>query len=140
MISVVIAVVVILFLYQPVKVEGTSMMPSLEDQERIFINTYIYRFGMGSVARGDMVAQAAHIPVHLGAMPEAVRAVRGLEPWAPGDVAIVNDPYLGGTHLPDIALVVPVFWDGAVVAFVSNRAHHADVGGMAAKAGGLVRP
>jgi signal peptidase I len=53
--SVVIAILVILFLYQPVKVEGTSMMPSLEDQERIFINKFVYRFGMGSVERGDMV-------------------------------------------------------------------------------------
>ncbi|MCC7237433.1 MAG: signal peptidase I [Bryobacterales bacterium] len=55
MLSVVIAILVILFLYQPVKVEGTSMMPSLEDQERIFINKFVYRFGMGSVERGDMV-------------------------------------------------------------------------------------
>lgn len=55
MLSVVIAILVILFLYQPVKVEGTSMMPSLEDQERIFINKFIYRFGMGAVERGDMV-------------------------------------------------------------------------------------
>ena len=83
-------------------------------------------------ATGDMVAQAAHIPVHLGAMPEAVRAVRHLEPWSPGDIAIVNDPYLGGTHLPDISLILPVFWRGDVVAFVSNRAHHSDVGGMSA--------
>ena len=55
MLSVVIAVLVILFVYQPVKVEGTSMMPSLEDQERIFINKFLYRFGMGQVERGDMV-------------------------------------------------------------------------------------
>ncbi len=80
---------------------------------------------------GNMVAQAAHIPVHLGAMPEAVRAVSSLAPWAPGDIAIVNDPYLGGTHLPDISLVAPVFWEGTLVAFLSNRAHHADIGGMA---------
>ncbi len=83
-------------------------------------------------AGGEMVAQAAHIPVHLGAMPEAVRAVGVLAPWAPGDIAIVNDPYLGGTHLPDISLVAPVFWNGEVVAFASDRAHHADVGGMSA--------
>lgn len=83
-------------------------------------------------ASGEMVAQAAHIPVHLGAMPEAIRSVQGLAPWQPGDIAIVNDPYLGGTHLPDISLVAPVFWEGEVVAFVSNRAHHADIGGMTA--------
>lgn len=83
-------------------------------------------------ASGEMVAQAAHIPVHLGAMPEAIRAVRSLEPWRPGDIAIVNDPYLGGTHLPDVSLVAPVFWEGDVAAFVSNRAHHADIGGSSA--------
>jgi signal peptidase I len=55
LLSVVIAILVILFVYQPVKVEGTSMMPSLEDQERIFINKFIYRFGMGDIQRGDMV-------------------------------------------------------------------------------------
>jgi signal peptidase I len=55
MLSVVIAIVVILFLYQPVKVEGTSMMPALQDQERIFINKFIYRFGMGDISRGDTV-------------------------------------------------------------------------------------
>src|SRR5690606_21422686 len=73
-----------------------------------------------------------HIPVHLGAMPEAVRAVSHLAPWSPGDIAIVNDPYLGGTHLPDVSLIAPVFHEGELIAFVSNRAHHADIGGMAA--------
>ncbi|MGK2966873.1 MAG: hydantoinase B/oxoprolinase family protein [Tepidiformaceae bacterium] len=80
---------------------------------------------------GATVAQAAHIPVHLGAMPEAVRAVAALAPWHPGDIAIVNDPYIGGTHLPDVSLVAPVFFGGELVAFLSNRAHHADIGGMA---------
>ncbi len=83
-------------------------------------------------AGGEMVAQAAHIPVHLGAMPEAVAAVQRLAPWKPGDVAIVNDPFLGGTHLPDVSLVAPVFHGGALAGFVSNRAHHADIGGMSA--------
>jgi N-methylhydantoinase B len=83
-------------------------------------------------AAGAMAAQAAHIPVHLGAMPEAIRAVQALAPWQDGDVAIVNDPYLGGTHLPDVSLVAPVFWEGRLVAFLSNRAHHADIGGMSA--------
>jgi N-methylhydantoinase B len=83
-------------------------------------------------AAGEMVAQAAHIPVHLGAMPEAIRAVGVLAPWKPGDIAIVNDPYLGGTHLPDVSLVAPVFCGGELAGFVSNRAHHADIGGMAA--------
>jgi N-methylhydantoinase B len=81
-------------------------------------------------ADGRMAAQAAHIPVHLGAMPVAIDAVRHLAPFRPGDMFILNDPYLGGTHLPDISLVSPVFAGGTHVGFVTNRAHHADVGGM----------
>lgn len=84
---------------------------------------------------GRMVAQAAHIPVHLGAMPFAVQAAMPLAPFAPGDIVILNDPYLGGTHLPDITMVSPVFApiDGRrrLAGFVASRAHHADVGGMA---------
>ncbi len=83
-------------------------------------------------AGGQMVAQAAHIPVHLGAMPESVAAVAALAPWREGDVAIVNDPYLGGTHLPDVTLVAPVFGSSELIGFVANRAHHADIGGMSA--------
>jgi len=82
-------------------------------------------------ARGDLVAQAAHIPVHLGSMPLSVRAALGLGPLAPGDVVMVNDPYAGGTHLPDITLVQPVFLgrEREPSFFVANRAHHSDVGG-----------
>jgi N-methylhydantoinase B len=79
-------------------------------------------------AAGEMVMQAEHIPVHLGAMPDAVAAVRGHE-QRPGDAWILNDPYRGGTHLPDITLVSPLFDGGALLAFAANRAHHADVGG-----------
>lgn len=82
-------------------------------------------------AAGVMVAQAAHIPVHLGAMPESVRAVQTLAPFAPGDVYVLNDPFLGGTHLPDITTVAPVFAVGTLIGFVATRAHHADVGGIA---------
>ena len=86
-------------------------------------------------AQGLLVAQAAHIPVHLGAMPVSVEAALPLAPFAPGDVVILNDPYLGGTHLPDITLVSPVFHrqrrHDELVGFVVSRAHHADVGGMA---------
>jgi N-methylhydantoinase B len=80
-------------------------------------------------AQGRMVAQAEHIPVHLGAMPESVAAVmaRGARP---GDVFVLNDPYTGGTHLPDITLVSPVGIDGRTVAYGVTRAHHSDVGGM----------
>jgi N-methylhydantoinase B len=80
-------------------------------------------------ADGTMVAQAEHIPVHLGAMPEAVAAVMAREP-APGDVFCINDPYSGGTHLPDITLVSPMTHDEEIVGYAVTRAHHSDVGGM----------
>ena len=94
---------------------------------------------------GRLLAQAAHIPVHLGAMPASVRAaIETAGPYVPGDVVVLNDPYLGGTHLPDITLVSPVFVSeksqGATLRltaaetpdfFVASRAHHADVGGSA---------
>ena len=80
-------------------------------------------------AAGGMVAQAAHIPVHLGAMPDAVRAVLDRAP-APGDVFILNDPFNGGSHLPDLTLVEAVELDGRITGYVAVRAHHADVGGM----------
>jgi N-methylhydantoinase B len=80
---------------------------------------------------GELLAQAAHIPVHLGSMPACVRAVRErLGELAEGDVAIVNDPFAGGTHLPDITIVSPVIHGGSVVGYAANRAHHADVGGV----------
>jgi N-methylhydantoinase B len=80
-------------------------------------------------ATGRMVAQAEHIPVHLGAMPESVVAVIDLNP-APGDVFVLNDPFAGGSHLPDITLVLPLDLDGEIVAYACTRAHHSDVGGM----------
>ena len=110
--------------------------------------------------QGQMVAQAAHVPVHLGAMPASVKAAmdtfsypenrtrnpgrtgspeghsaaRGQSTLRPGDVVILNDPYMGGTHLPDITLVAPVFvgenGQRLLAGFVSNRGHHSDVGGM----------
>ncbi len=78
--------------------------------------------------RGEMVMQAEHIPVHLGAMPAAVAAVVD-EDHAPGRSWILNDPYRGGTHLPDITVITPVFSGDELIAFAANRAHHADVGG-----------
>ena len=80
-------------------------------------------------ARGRLVAQAEHIPVHLGAMPEAVAEVMERDP-RPGDVFLLNDPFTGGTHLPDLTLVSPVALDDDVLAFAVTRAHHSDVGGM----------
>ncbi len=80
-------------------------------------------------AEGRMVAQAEHIPVHLGAMPEAVAAVMRRNP-RPGDVFALNDPYSGGTHLPDITLVSTVAPEGEILGYAVTRAHHSDVGGM----------
>jgi N-methylhydantoinase B len=79
-------------------------------------------------AEGQMVMQAEHIPVHLGAMPSAVAAVLG-EDHEDGDAWILNDPYKGGTHLPDITVISPIFSGGALIGFAASRAHHADVGG-----------
>jgi N-methylhydantoinase B len=79
-------------------------------------------------AAGELVMQAEHIPVHLGSMPDAVAAVLG-EEQRPGLGWILNDPYRGGTHLPDITLISPVFADGELLGFAASRAHHADVGG-----------
>jgi N-methylhydantoinase B len=79
-------------------------------------------------AHGEMVMQAEHIPVHLGAMPAAVAAVLG-EDHAEGRPWVLNDPFRGGTHLPDITVVTPIVHDGEVLGFAASRAHHADVGG-----------
>jgi N-methylhydantoinase B len=80
-------------------------------------------------ARGEMVMQAEHIPVHLGAMPAAVEAILHAD-HADGVPWILNDPYAGGTHLPDITVITPVLTgDGALLGYAASRAHHADVGG-----------
>jgi N-methylhydantoinase B len=82
-------------------------------------------------ARGELVMQAEHIPVHLGSMPDAVAAVLA-EEQRPGVSWILNDPYRGGTHLPDLTLISPVFADDELLGFAACRAHHADVGGPTA--------
>jgi N-methylhydantoinase B len=79
-------------------------------------------------ASGELVMQAEHIPVHLGSMPDAVAAVLA-EEQRPGRSWILNDPYRGGTHLPDITLISPLFAGGELLGFAASRAHHADVGG-----------
>jgi N-methylhydantoinase B len=79
-------------------------------------------------AEGEMVMQAEHIPVHLGAMPAAVASVLD-EQHEPGDAWILNDPFRGGTHLPDITVISPVFAGDELLGFAATRAHHADVGG-----------
>jgi N-methylhydantoinase B len=79
-----------------------------------------------------MLAQAEHIPVHLGAMPLTVEfALQHFDELRDGDQTEVNDPYQGGSHLPDLTVIKPVFCDGALAGYAVNRAHHADVGGMA---------
>ncbi len=79
-------------------------------------------------AGGELVMQAEHIPVHLGSMPDAVAAVLD-EEQRPGEAWILNDPYRGGTHLPDVTLILPAFHAGELLGFAACRAHHADVGG-----------
>lgn len=79
-------------------------------------------------ADGRLLSQATHIPVHLGSMAWAMRDLVEKHDWQPGCRLILNDPYAGGTHLPDVTVIAPVFESGACVGFVANRAHHADIG------------
>jgi N-methylhydantoinase B len=101
----------------------TSFSPNIK--ERADCSAALFTSG------GEMLAQAEHIPVHLGAMPASVTAVLDRFPPEPGIQYAVNDPFAGGTHLNDLTLVRPVFVSGRHVAWVGNRAHHADVGGDA---------
>jgi len=82
---------------------------------------------------GRMIAQAEHIPVHLGAMPIAVKSIEKKFEGEiyPGDSFILNDPYLGGTHLPDITIITPIFFKDVLAGYSVSRAHHNDIGGMA---------
>ncbi len=79
-------------------------------------------------AHGRLCAQAAHIPVHLGSMAYAMADLVAGREWAPGDMVILNDPFRGGTHLPDVTVIAPVFHRDERLGFVANRAHHADIG------------
>ncbi len=81
-------------------------------------------------SNGEMVAQAAHIPVHLGSMGFAVKAIIGKFDINQGDVFMLNDPFKGGTHLPDVTCIAPVFHRDKIVFYVASRAHHADMGGL----------
>jgi len=101
----------------------TSFSPNIK--ERRDLSCGVFDHG------GEMIAQAAHIPVHLGSMPMSVKAAIQNVEWEKGDMVILNDPFKGGTHLPDITLVAPVYaGEDRPSFFVANRAHHADVGGM----------
>ena len=90
---------------------------------------------------GDVLAMGDHMPVHLGSMPMSVAAAIAALRLDPGDVALLNDPYAGGTHLPDLTMVMPVYVRGSrkPMFYVANRAHHADVGGSQAGSMGLAR-
>jgi N-methylhydantoinase B len=92
-------------------------------------------------AAGEVLAMGDHMPVHLGSMPMSVAAAMGALTLGPGDVALLNDPYAGGTHLPDLTMVMPVYIARVrlPVFYVANRAHHADVGGAQAGSMGLER-
>ncbi len=92
-------------------------------------------------AGGNVLAMGDHMPVHLGSMPMSVAAAMAELTLDPGDIALLNDPYAGGTHLPDLTMVMPVYVRGVrgPVFYVANRAHHADVGGSQAGSMGLAR-
>jgi len=77
---------------------------------------------------GQLLGQATHIPVHLGSMAYAMADLVNSRRWQAGDMLILNDPFKGGTHLPDVTLVAPVFVAGELIGFCANRAHHADIG------------
>ncbi len=107
-----------------VTLQRTSFSPNIK--ERMDYSCAVYDGDGNTIAQGD------HMPVHLGAMPLSVRAAIDAGPMASGDVVLVNDPFRGGTHLPDITCVSPVFVPGRETPafYVANRAHHSDVGGM----------
>jgi N-methylhydantoinase B len=104
----------------------TAFSPNIK--ERADCSTAIFD------AQGQVIALAQRVPVHLGSMVGAIDAIReryGVDEIRPGDMFAANDPYNGGgSHLPDINVVAPVFLGGSIVAYVANIAHHADVGGM----------
>src|SRR5215468_5670165 len=92
-------------------------------------------------AQGQVLAMGDHMPVHLGSMPASVAAARSALAFEPGDIALLNDPFAGGTHLPDLTLVAPVFVISGKIPqfFVASRAHHADIGGALAGSMGPAR-
>ncbi len=103
----------------------TALSPNIKDRRDC--STAIY------TAEGDLVAQAEHIPLHLGLMVSVVRKTLEsypVERLEPGDAIITNDPYISGSHLPDVVMISPVFIHGECVALLANLAHHVDMGGM----------
>lgn len=116
-----------------VALRRTAFSPNIK--ERRDYSSAVFDGAGGVIAMGD------DMPVHLGSMPMSVQAALERLALGPGDVAILNDPYAGGTHLPDITMVMPVFVKGRARAafYVANRAHHADVGGTYPGSMGLCR-
>src|SRR5690625_247340 len=103
----------------------TSYSPNIKDRRDCSAGIY--------GPDGMLISQAEHIPLHLGLMPTMIKnalATYGTENLVEGDVLITNNPYLGGSHLPDMCVITPVFWEGHIVAVVANMAHHVDVGGI----------
>lgn len=103
----------------------TAHSPNIKDRRDC--STAVY------TASGDLVAQAEHIPLHLGLMPTVVKRVMEIHPprsLAPGDAIIINDPYISGSHLPDVCIISPVFVENRLLALAANLAHHVDMGGM----------
>jgi N-methylhydantoinase B len=103
----------------------TAYSPNIKDRRDCSAGVY--------TPAGELVAQAEHIPLHLGLMPEVVRAVLAEVPLArlgPGDAIVTNDPFIGGSHLPDLCVISPVFAGDEPIALVANLAHHVDVGGL----------
>ena len=100
--------------------QRTAFSPNIKD--RLDFSCAIFD------AQGELCAQAAHIPVHMGSMAYAMRNIVSQMKWCDGDMVILNDPFLGGTHLPDVTVIAPLFINDQLIAFVANRAHHADIG------------
>ncbi len=100
--------------------QSTALSPNIKD--RLDFSCAVFD------PAGELCAQAAHIPVHLGSMAYAMSGIVTAVEWQAGDMVVVNDPYLGGTHLPDVTLIAPLFIDEVLAGFVANRAHHADIG------------
>ncbi len=107
----------------------TALSPNIKDREDYSCALFD--------ADGELVAQAAHIPVHLGSMAFCMRDIVARFDWQAGDIVVFNDPFLGGTHLPDITVVIPVFHHQQLIAFAAARAHHTDVGGKSAGSMGV---
>jgi len=99
----------------------SSLSPNIKDREDFSCALFN--------AAGELAAQAAHIPVHLGSMAYAMRDIVRMFQWKAGDEVVFNDPFLGGTHLPDITVVQPIFVGQTLTGFAASRAHHTDVGG-----------